>query len=79
MFFIIFGAKIKDMYIGIFRLILIILSSMVAGMNIFNIMSARANEQSIQVPLITLVGMLVVMLAMLANQYLQKQRTKRDK
>lgn len=66
------------MFISIFRLLLIILSSMVAGMNIFNILSARANGQSMQTPIITFCAMLVIILAMIATQYFQNRQKNRE-
>ncbi|MDR1056433.1 MAG: hypothetical protein LBL90_11590 [Prevotellaceae bacterium] len=66
------------MYISIFRLILVILSSMVAGMNIFNILSARANGQSTQVPVWTFIIMLAIIIMMLSTQYFQNKRYNKE-
>jgi hypothetical protein len=47
---------------------------MVAGLNIFNILSARANGQSIQVPLWSFIIMLAIIVMVLATQYFQNRK-----
>lgn len=64
------------MYISIFRLLLVIFSAGVAGMNVFNILSARANGQSTQMPVITFIAMLVIIVMVILTQYLQNRREK---
>lgn len=66
------------MYISAFRLTLVILSSMVAGLNIFNILSARANGTSLQVPVMTFLAMLAIIAMMLFTQYFQNRKNKRE-
>ena len=66
------------MYIGIFRLILIIFSSAVAGMNVFNIMSAKANNSSMQPSLLTFLAMLAIIALMLVSQYIQNRKSRKE-
>ena len=62
------------MYITWLRLALIIASAIVAGLNIFHIMNAKAMGISLTQPVLTFIAMLLLIGAILVTQYVNNRK-----